>query len=197
MQYFEVKSFKTYKCAFDYSSVFRYLGNCALLAQPISRSVCVCINNDNNNYPAKGSSLLALEQWPQSSSQLSCSLLHLREELNSCSQLRNAPNSASRALRLLAQAEHDSTTQVFNSKPIVKPRRESVICRTLWRAPRAKLNSIDGCPSSALHSTLDIEKKYYRNYVMYSCTIKIVFHQSLRKSLPQGTFFVLHNFWKL
>ena len=131
----------------------------------------MCINNDNNNYPAKGSSLLALEQWPQSSSQLSCSLLHLREELNSCSQLRNAPNSASRALRLLAQAEHDSTTQVFNSKPIVKPRRESVICRTLWRAPRAKLNSIDGCPSSALHSTLDIEKKYYRNYVMYSWTI--------------------------
>ena len=62
MQYFEVKSFKTYKCAFDYSSVFRYLGNCALLAQPISPSVSVCINNDNNNYPAKGSSLLALEQ---------------------------------------------------------------------------------------------------------------------------------------
>ena len=121
--------------------------------------VCVCINNDNNNYPAKGSSLLALEQWPQSSSQLSCSLLHLREELNSCSQLRNAPNSASRALRLLAQAEHDSTTQVFNSKPIVKPRRESVICRTLWRAPRAKLNSIAGCPSSALHNALEIEKK--------------------------------------
>ena len=143
---------------------FKFLDryNCVLLAQPISPSVCVCINNDNNNYPAKGSSLLALEQWPQSSSQLSCSLLHLREELNSCSQLRNAPNSASRALRLLAQAEHDSTTQVFNSKPIVKPRRESVICRTLWRAPRAKLNSIDGCPSSALHSTLDIEKNIWK-----------------------------------
>ena len=66
----------------------------------------------------------------------------LRSLLNSCSQLRNAPNSASWAPRLLAQAEHDSTTQVFNSKPIVKPRRESVICRTLWLAPQAKLNSI-------------------------------------------------------
>ena len=66
-------------------------------------------------------------------------------------------------LEALWPGAHDSTTQVFNSKPIVKPRRESVICRTLLRAlwQRFQIPSSSAAADRRRHAAADGHAKRF------------------------------------